>query len=128
MDDPAQNHLPPDVQPTAGRDKEIEGISLGEPEPLKDLGSHEVELPKEVTSVGVSPKPTSVKLPPAVQQLGVRATGAATPPSSTQSVALPLTDDQIAQGLKLSLTNSWRWLAEWCVRRIKQLRKRITHA
>lgn len=131
MDDPAQTNPQPDPSTgtTPAVNKEIEGgISLGEPLPLKDIGTHEIDLPKEVVSVGVAPKPTSVKLPPAVQQLGVRASGGTVPSSQAPAVALPLTDDQIAQGLKHGITSSWRWLAEWCVRQLKQLHKRITHA
>lgn len=129
MTDPAQPNqqdLPvPAGSPPPG--KELEGgIALGEPFPLKDIGTHEVNLPKEVIAVGVSARPTKVSLPQAVQQLGVRATGQAQGSAQTPVVALPLTDDQIAQGLKVGVTNSWRWLAEWCIRRLKQLRRSIT--
>lgn len=120
MTDPAQ----PNQQPPG---KELEGgIALGEPFPLKDVGTHEINLPKEVVAVGVSARPTNVKLPPAVQQFGVRAVGQPQGSAQARTTALPLTDDQIAQGLKVGVTNSWRWLAQWCVRRIEQLR-RITH-
>ena len=120
MSDPAQPN-----QPASG--KELEGgIALGEPFPLKDIGTAEISLPKEVIAVGVSARPTNVKLPQAVHQLGVRAAGQAGGGAQTSAVALPLTDDQIAQGLKVGVANSWRWLAEWCKRKLIQLR-RITH-
>lgn len=133
MDDSAQptqdQNTPQQPSASSSVSKEVEGgIALGEPFPLKDIGTHEVDLPKEVIAVGVSPRPTNVKLPPAVQQLGVRATGQGAGSAQASAVALPLTDHQIAQGLKVGVTNSWRWLAEWCIRRIKQLHKRITHA
>lgn len=86
---------------------------------LKEVG-REGELSPEVTGVGVRMHPTSVPLPQPVQQLGVKQVGAATAPP-TPSVALPLSDDQIAQGLHKSITSSWRWLAEWCMRRLRQL-------
>ncbi len=41
--------------------------------------------------------------------------------SSGTVIALPLTDDQIIQGLQQNVTNSWRWLAQWCLRKLKQL-------
>ncbi|MBI4062334.1 hypothetical protein HY410_00260 [Candidatus Gottesmanbacteria bacterium] len=129
MTDPVQSHQPesPASASTPAPGKELEGgIALGEPFPLKDIGTAEINLPKEVIAVGVSARPTNVSLPQAVQQLGVRAAGQAGGSAQTPAVALPLTDDQIVQGLKLGITSSWRWFAEWCTRRINQLR-RITH-
>lgn len=129
MTDPVQSNkqepLASASSPVSG--KELEGgIALGEPFPLKDIGTHEVDLPKEVVAVGVSQRPTNVKIPQAVQQMGVTIVGQSQTTQQAPTVALPLTDDQIAQGLKVGITNSWRWLAQWCVRRLKQLRQ-ITH-
>ncbi len=104
--------------------KEIDGgIGIGE-EGLRDVSGVEVELPKEVASAGVKVHPTTVAIPQPVQQLGVKPTGANVP-AQTTTVALPLTDDQIATGVKASITTSLRWLAEWCVRRIKQLHGKL---
>ncbi len=130
MDDPAQtnqqNTAPLDAS-SANISKEIEGgIALGEPSPLKEVGTHEVDLPKGVVTVGVSAHPTNIKLPPAVQQLGVRATGQPQASPVAPAVALPLTDDQIAQGIKLGVTSSWRWLAEWGLRKIKQFHRKLS--
>ncbi len=122
MTDPAQ----PDQNQPPG--KELEGgIAPGEPFPLKDIGTHEVNLPKEVVAVGVSQRPTNVKIPQAVQQMGVKIIGQSQTTQQAPTVALPLTDDQIAQGLKVGVTNSWRWFAEWCIRRLKQLRRNFTN-
>lgn len=107
------------------REIEVGGITSGEALPLKDIGTHEVELTPEVVSAGVKVQPTSVALPQNVQQLGVKPSGPTTPVRSGASVTLPLTDEQIALGLKQGITSSWRWLAEWCVRKIKQLHKRL---
>lgn len=38
-------------------------------------------------------------------------------------VILPLTDDQIQQGLHHKVWEGIRWLAEWCVRQMKKLRR-----
>ncbi len=101
--------------------KEIEGgVGLGEPG-LRDVAGGEVELPKEVASAGVNVRPTTVSIPQPVAQLGVKPTGANVPAQPAPAVALPLTDDQIAAGLHQSIASSIRWLAEWCVRRLKQL-------
>lgn len=102
-----------------GKELEIGGVGIEEPG-LKDLTGKEIELPKEVISAGVTTQPTTVSLPQPVAQMGVKAVGdavAAPPPP----VVLPLDDDQIALGLKQSVTTSWRWLAEFCRRRLKQM-------
>lgn len=106
--------------------KEREPAGLGIEPAVKDVSGQEIELPKEVAAAGVRPQPTTVQLPQSVAQMGVTPTGQSPlggVPATT--VALPLTDDQIAQGLKQSITSSWRWLAQWCVRKIKQLHRSI---
>lgn len=117
----------PEPQPvSSGISKEVEwGMSPqagSEPAvPLKDIGIAEVELPKEVSAVGVQAQPTTVQVPPQVQQQGVKPVGDISAQAQTPAVALPLTDDQIAQGLSKGVKTSWRWLAEWCKRRLKQV-------
>ena len=99
--------------------KELENVpATGEVTALKEVG-HETPLPAEVAHVGVSYKPTTVHIPPKIAQMGVTTVGqTSTPPAIV--VSLPLTDVQIAQGLTQSITSSWRWMAEWCRRRLKQ--------
>lgn len=108
--------------PSAAKEKQEIGGGV-EASALKEVGK-EAPLPAEVTGAGVKMHPTSVPLPQSVQQLGVQQVGTTTQPQTT-SVALPLTDDQIAAGLHQSITSSWRWLAEWCIRKMKQLRNII---
>lgn len=91
---------------------------------LKDVTAKEIELPKEVISAGVKVQPTTVQLPQNVTNMGVTPIGNAVV-TQAPAIALPLTDDQIALGLKQSIVSSWRWLAEWCVRRLKQFHKKI---
>jgi len=87
--------------------------------PVPEEAGHDIDtLPKEVASAGVSVHPTTVPIPNAVAKLGVQP-GTANVPMPT-TVTLPITDDQIAQGLGKSIRESFRWLAEWCVRRLKQ--------
>lgn len=100
--------------------KELESVAVlkGEVTGLKEVG-HETPLPAEVSRIGVSYKPTTVVIPPSMAKIGVSAVGqSVTPPAI--AVSLPLTDDQIAKGLTQSITSSWRWMAEWCRRRLKQ--------
>lgn len=93
--------------------------------PLTPVGQ-EVELPKEVSSVGVKVQPTAVQVPQQVANVGVQVIDPNAPVQPTQTVLLPLTDAEIAQGLKQSVSSSWRWLAEWCKRKLKQLHMRVT--
>lgn len=116
---PAPQQAP---QPTsAGINKESEGSVVSAELPLKSA-TPEIQLPKEVASAGVTVHPTTVTLPPQIQQSGVKAVGKGTNavPTGTQ-VTLPLTDDQIVEGLHKGVKSSWKWLAEWCVRRMKQM-------
>lgn len=104
---------------------EQEGMTIGSPEiALKDVGI-EMELPKEVEAVGIKVQPTTVTIPTNVQKMGVQPAGNQVPLPTT-TIVLPLTNDQITVGLHQSITSSFRWLAEWCVRKLKQLHTSIT--
>lgn len=92
---------------------------------ITEIGK-EMELPPEVAKAGVSIQSDTVVLPPPVAQRGVKPVGAQAPASAAATIALPLSDDQIAKGLQQSLTTSWRWLAEWCKRQLLQARKLFT--
>lgn len=102
--------------------KETESVPLANSEApmIREVGK-DVPLPKEVISSGVKLQPVSVILPQSVSSLGVKTVGNAVPVSSALSVALPLTDDQITVGLHKGVSDSIRWLAEWCVRRLHQV-------
>ena len=119
-----------DLPVVASDDVSATGVGLGAkevepgaqiPDGAQDATGQEFALPKEVISAGVRVQPTTVPIPQSVAQMGVKPAGGNIPVQTTTTVVLPLTDDQIAVGLHQSITNSWRWLAEWCVRRLKQL-------
>lgn len=120
------NQILPIIQSGTGTiGKEVEAGSLGFEQPVvKDVSGQEIELPKEVVSAGVKVQPTTVQLPQVVTQMGVQTVGQAVVPQPA-TTPLPLTDDQIALGLKQSVASSWRWLAEWCIRKLKQLHNKI---
>ncbi len=86
----------------------------------KEIGPDTEQLPPEIASIGVKIHPTTIAVPQTLQQLGVQPAGANVG-APTLTIALPLTDDQIAQGLTQSITSSYHWLAEWCIRRLKQM-------
>jgi hypothetical protein len=46
---------------------------------------------------------------------------------ASAKVTLPLTEDQIQQGLHHQIWESIRWLAEWCVRQYKMLKGRAEY-
>lgn len=121
------NNLPDDQQaptPTAtpSGNKEVVG-AVEVQDGLRDATGQEADLPKEVISAGVQVKPTSIPIPAPVAQMGVKPAGNNVPTQTTTKVSLPLTQDQIAKGLRESIVNSIRWLAEWCVKRMKQLHR-----
>lgn len=116
---PTDDNTIPTPAPSSGVAKELEpSVSSVEVNGLQEVGK-DVDLPKEVAATGVRISPTTVQVPPPVAQLGVQPV-AAPPAVAPVTVVLPLSDEQIAQGLHQGLASSWRWVAEWCVRRLKQ--------
>ncbi len=102
---------------SAGVNKEIE---RGRAESPFRPTEQEVEVSPEVVSSGVKVQPTAIPIPPQVSQLGVKPVGENIP-TAAPDVNLPLSDDQIVAGLKQGVWSSWRWLSEWCVRKLKQV-------
>jgi len=115
---PTTTPIPTPVS-TGSINKEAEAGGLPSEVPFRPAGQ-EVELSPEVVSSGVKVQPTSIPIPQPVVQMGVQAVGQNVAPSAP-TLILPLSDDQIATGLKQSVWSSWRWMAEWCVRKLKQL-------
>lgn len=101
--------------------KEIVGGRLSGQENLTDATGQELNIPKEVSAIGVKVRPTVIPIPPAVSKLGVKPAGTNIPVATASTVVLPISDTQIAQGLNEGISNSLRWLSEWCIRRLKQL-------
>lgn len=105
--------------------KEVEKTVSGRVEmPLKDVSPVEVELSHEVAQAGVKVQPVHIQLPQNVIQAGVQTVGGQTL-TTGQAVVLPLTDEQIAKGLHASVVTSLRWLTEWCLRKLKQLHRKL---
>ncbi len=124
MDDLPAQQKPTQPVPVAGpvgsmAKESTPPVSQPESPLITEIGK-EAELPAEVKRSGVSLRPDSIELPPPVVSAGVTPVGpAAAPQPQVTAVPLPLTDDQIAQGLSQGITTSWRWLAEWCERQLK---------
>jgi hypothetical protein len=86
---------------------------------LTEIG-REIELPPEVSSVGVSVHPTVINIPPPLEA-HVTQVGHNTVLGTGESITLPLTDDQILAGLKQPPTSSWKFLSLWCKRKLQQI-------
>ena len=120
------NDLPVPAQGTTpSTSKEKEAGEAGLEVPFRPVGQ-EVEVSPEIASSGVKVQPTTIPIPPPVQQMGVKPAGQNVPVAAP-AVALPLSDDQIALGLKQSIWSSWRWLAQWCIRKLKQVHMGLKH-
>lgn len=121
---PVDSNAPQSSSVRSTYGKEQEAI----PSQLNELGvtdhTKEAPLPPDVAQAGVRTTPTSVTLPKPVASLGVQPSSATQPVSNGASVTLPLTDEQIAEGVKLGVTDSVRWLAEWCRRHILRMRRK----
>jgi len=112
----------PVVPQGAGVAKEVEAIHVApvETPSLTEVGQ-EAPLPAELSHVGVSLHPTTIEIPKTVAQLGVKSVGLSAPIQAMPTIVLPLSDEKIAEGLHQSITSSWRWLSQWCIRRLKEL-------
>lgn len=111
---------PPSVASSAG--KEQEKVTVSPVETVSAVGA-EVQLPKEVESAGVTIVRETIELPPDMKKLGVTPAGTSTPVTVTTAlppVTLPISDKEIITGLHAQILDSLRWLAVWCMRRLKK--------
>lgn len=102
--------------------KEQEGAKIVAAEGVAEVG-REVELPKEVEKAGVEVVKETIELPPDVKKLGVTTTGPSVPVATATTipqVALPISDQQVVVGLHAQILSSLRWLAIWCIRKLKK--------
>lgn len=99
--------------------KESEPIKSAEP--LQTITS-EAEIAPEVTKAGVQVLKETIELPPDLAKLGVApsGTGAVITAAVPAQVVLPLSDDQVVVGLHQKVTSALRWLAAWCVKKLKK--------
>jgi hypothetical protein len=110
------------VSVTTGIGKEGLPVKVSSQESVSEVTS-EVELPQEVEKAGVVSFKETIELPPDVKNLGVTQTGASTPLQSTPAlpqVDLPISDSQVVVGLHESIGNAFRWLATWCIKKLKK--------
>lgn len=106
--------------PSGGVGKEIEPLASPS-EGVTEISS-EVPLHPEVERIGVKQFRETIELPPDVKKLGV--TPASQPLTSPSPplppVPLPLSDSAVVTGLHASLLAAIRWLATWCIKKLKK--------
>lgn len=108
------------VGSVSGKERELSGQETTEA--VSEITT-EVEVSKEVERAGVEVVKDTIELPPDVKKLGVTQTGPSAPVSTTTtlpSVTLPISDQQVVAGLHAQILNSLRWLAIWCMKRLKK--------
>ncbi len=93
-------------------DTEKESHETDTPE-MHEVIEHEHEPDPEVEKY-LNVRKETVEVPPDLKKIGVQAS---TPQHFTgyQKVQLPISDDKILQGQKKPVTDSLRWLAEFCI-------------
>lgn len=109
----------PHAVPTGGLHKEQEPLGTIDTNDLEEV-SQELKLSPELEQAGVVNRSDTIELPPDIRKMGVTASGPSQPVGIATSVTLPLSDDQIVVGLHAQIVSSIRWLAEWCVKRLKK--------
>lgn len=84
--------------------------------------SAEIEVPEEVEKAGVKRIGETIELPPDVKKLGVTHAGVSVPVVSVALpvVTLPISDQQVVTGLHAQVLSALRWLAEWCIKKLKR--------
>lgn len=111
--------VPPVISSSVG--KEQEAIKITAAEEVASV-SVEATLPEEVEKAGVEIVKETIELPPDVKKLGVTTTGPSVSVVTTAipQVPLPISDQQVVVGLHAQLLSSLRWLAIWCIRKLKK--------
>lgn len=110
--------LPSQSRASVGVEKNEPRMHVVETEPIviETVKEHE---PSPDVAPYVQHRKETIQLPPEIEKLGGVATGHTAYPT-TNTVVLPLSDDQVYKGLSAPLTSSVRWLAELCLFFLKQ--------
>jgi hypothetical protein len=112
--------LHPQQQGAVGAAKESEPFvenANTETPTVSEIGA-DVELSPEVSAAGVSVRPTVVHIPQPLEAHGIRPAGQNVQLGTGETIELPLSEDEIAAGLKQNPLSSWRFLALWCKRQL----------
>lgn len=117
----ANPHLP---ENTGDTERELHETNTPE---MHEVIEHEHEPDPEVEQY-VNVRKETAEVPPDLKKIGVQAS---TPQHfiGYQKVQLPISDDEILKGQKKPVTDSLRWLAEFCVYLLKRahIQLKIAH-
>jgi len=111
---------PPAVSITAIGGKEAEKVTQEASVKIEEI-SPEAVLAPELETAGVTKIGDTIEFPPDITDL-TGGQSVSTLPSQTSSqtaVPMPISDDLIYSGSQKSITNTIKWLAEWCIRKLK---------
>lgn len=102
---------------SGGLSKEVDMPRVSEPI-IQEV--KEYEVPKEVSS-HVTKVQENIEIPPDLKNIGVAQPHSHGKVSDVlqKEIKLPLSDDQIGIGLQADTKSSLRWLAEWCLKQLK---------
>lgn len=105
--------------PIGGREKEP--VKTGEAETFVEAAG-EAQIAPEVEKAGVIQFKETIELPPDVKKLGLGPAGASVPftPPAIPPVVLPISDQQVVTGLQANVSSAIKWLAAWCVKKLKK--------
>lgn len=112
--------------------KETESIPVSSKDKITEI-NNEVEISHEVADAGVKKTgEDSIELPPDITKLGVTPSGASQAVASTTvqpTVNLPIPDEKVFSGLSTNVSYAVHWLSVWCLRKLKKahLTLRVFH-
>jgi len=112
---------PPAVSITSIGGKEAEKVTQEASVKIEEI-SPEAVLAPEVETAGVTKIGETIEFPPDITDLAGGQSASTLPlqtSSRTAVPAMPISDDLIYAGSRKSITNTIKWLAEWCIRKLK---------
>ncbi len=112
---PASGGMQKEVEPPAP----LESTTSSEPVSLEETMG-EMELEPDLEQAGLQKVSETIDLPPDMVKMGAQTVGMTQPVATTTTVKLPINDDQIIIGLHMKIYSSLRWLAEWCLKKLKK--------
>lgn len=81
----------------------------------------EMQISKEAEKEGVIQKKEEIEIPEEISQIGVAKTSISVPVPHQPTLKLPLSDEEIEEGRHKSLFFSIRWLSEFCLYQLKKV-------
>lgn len=122
--------MPPSMPPAAGsfQKEQMVGPPVPEKVPLVEVNEQE-KVPEEVEGwMEKLEQAGEIKIPEAIKKDEQVILDNATPTAVRDTVVLPLSQQVAATAAKKKVSESARWLYEWCARLVKMLKDRARYA